>query len=163
MGKINKGRVLLGGLLAGLVINIIEFVVHQAILGDQWREAVAALNLQPWSRVEFVVWAVMMFLVGIFIVWLYAAIRPRYGAGPKTAVLAGLAVWFIYALLGWGPAFYTIFPCGLVGTTVVICLVECVVAALAGGWVYKEEEKEAPARSAEPVVPTEPAGPTELP
>lgn len=22
---------------------------------------------------------------GIFIVWLYAAIRPRYGAGPKTA------------------------------------------------------------------------------
>ena len=25
--------------------------------------------------------------------WLYAAIRPRYGPGPKTAALAGLALW----------------------------------------------------------------------
>ena len=141
MGKINKGRVLLGGLLAGLVINIIEFVVHQVILGEQWHEAVAALNLQPWSRVEFVVWAVMMFLVGIFIVWLYAAIRPRYGAGPKTAVCAGFAVWFILWLIGFGGMiFMDLLPCNLVGTGVGLGLVEVVVAALAGGWVYKEDE-----------------------
>ncbi len=165
MGRINKGRVLLGGLLAGLVITIIEFVVHGAILGDQWREALADLNLQPWSGGEIVVWAVKLFLVGIFIVWLYAAIRPRCGAGPKTAICAGLAVWFVGALLGWGGAVYTIFPCDLVGATVGLCLVEAVLAALLGGWVYKEgeEEKEAPARPAEPVVPTEPAGPTEPP
>ena len=31
--------------------------------------------------------------LGIAAVWLYAAIRPRYGAGPRTAVIAGLAVW----------------------------------------------------------------------
>src|SRR5207249_3963498 len=38
----------------------------------------------------FLAWG---FLVGIFAVWLYAAIRPRYGAGPKTALCAGAAVW----------------------------------------------------------------------
>ena len=32
----------------------------------------------------FTVWG---FLVGIFAVWLYAAIRPRYGAGAKTLSL----------------------------------------------------------------------------
>ena len=168
MGKINNGRVLLGGLLAGLVINIIEFVVHQVILGEQWHEAVAALNLQPWSRVEWVVWAVIMFLVGIFIVWLYAAIRPRYGAGPKTAVCAGLAVWFSCFLLGWGGAVYTVLPCNLVGIAVIVGLVEAVLAALAGGWVYKEEEakeevKEEPAAPSGPPEPPEPAGPTEPP
>jgi hypothetical protein len=40
-----------------------------------------------WS---FVLWG---FLVGIFAVWLYAAIRPRYGDGPKTALCAGAVVW----------------------------------------------------------------------
>ncbi len=149
MGKINKGRVLLGGLLAGLVINIIEWVVHGAILGEQWSEVLASLNLQWPAGGEIVVGVVKFFLIGIFIVWLYAAIRPRYGAGPKTAVLAGLAVWFIAWLLAWGGSVYTMFPCGLVGTTVGIGLAQTVLAALAGGWVYKEEEKEAPARSAE--------------
>jgi hypothetical protein len=36
---------------------------------------------------------------GILMVWLYVAIRPRYGAGPKTAALAGLAAWAIGTLL----------------------------------------------------------------
>ncbi|HSE60477.1 MAG TPA: hypothetical protein VLA99_17380 [Nitrospiraceae bacterium] len=27
--------------------------------------------------------------------WLYAAIRPRFGAGPKTALYAGLGVWVL--------------------------------------------------------------------
>ena len=31
--------------------------------------------------------------VGILTVWLFAAIRPRHSAGPKTAISAGLAVW----------------------------------------------------------------------
>ena len=34
MGKINFMRVLLGGLLAGVVINIGEGVLNEAILGD---------------------------------------------------------------------------------------------------------------------------------
>ena len=39
------------------------------------------------------------FLIGLFAGWLYAAIRPRYGAGPKTALCAGLFVWFLGYLL----------------------------------------------------------------
>jgi len=159
MGKINKGRVLLGGLLAGLVLTIIQMLVHQVILGDQWHEAFMALNLQPLAGGDIAVGVVKFFLIGIFIVWLYAAIRPRYGAGPKTAVLAGLAVWFILWLIGFGGLiFMDLLPCNLVGTGVGLGLGEAVLAALAGGWVYKEEEKEEPARPAEPVVPTEPPG-----
>ena len=40
------------------------------------------------------------FLCGIAAVWLYAAIRPRFGAGLKTALIAGIAVWFFYRFLG---------------------------------------------------------------
>jgi len=157
MGKINKGRVLLGGLLAGLVLTIIQMLVNQAILGEQWSEARTALNLQwPLAGGDIVVGVVKFFLIGIFIVWLYAAIRPRYGAGPKTAVLAGLAVWFICCLLGWGHAAFIVFPCNLFWIAVIVGLVEGIVAALLGGWVYKEEE-------AKLEVKVEPAAPTELP
>ena len=45
----------------------------------------------------FTVWG---FLVGILAIWLYAAIRPRYGAGSKTALYAGAAVWGLGYLLG---------------------------------------------------------------
>jgi hypothetical protein len=37
-------------------------------------------------------------LGGLSLLWLYAAIRPRYSAGAKTAVIAVFAWWFIVTL-----------------------------------------------------------------
>jgi len=92
MGKINWNRVILGGLVAGLIINIFEFVLNGVILARDMEAAMTALGRQVGGSAlaMFTVWC---FLVGIFAVWLYAAIRPRYGAGPKTALCAGAAVW----------------------------------------------------------------------
>ena len=140
MSKINKGRVLLGGLVAGLVLNILDCLVDWLIIVDGWAEAMAYLDLQPPESLLIAASIVIDFLIGFFIVWLYAAIRPRYGAGPKTAVLAGLAVWFICWLIGWGSTAFIVYPCELVRIVIVAGLAECVLAALAGSWVYKEEE-----------------------
>ena len=39
---------------------------------------------------------VLLFVVmGIGLIWLYAAIRPRYGPGPRTAAIAGFVMWLI--------------------------------------------------------------------
>jgi len=35
----------------------------------------------------------------VLLVWLYAAIRPRFGPGPATAAKAGVAAWFVGSLL----------------------------------------------------------------
>ena len=78
-------------------------------------------------------------LTGIAMVWLYAAIRPRFGEGPKTAVLAGAAMWFMnYGLGGSFPVVTHLFPLGLAAVTTLIGLVEVVVAGLAGARVYRE-------------------------
>lgn len=149
MAKINKGRVVLGGLLAGVVLNVCEFVLNKLVLGGQWEEAMKALNLAQPCVCAVYGFVVLMFLVGIFTVWLYAAIRPRYGAGPKTAVCAGLAVWIIYYLLGFGSSLlFGIFPAKLVLTSIIWGVVEMILAALAGAWPYKEEEPAAPAAQA---------------
>ena len=94
MGKINWVRVLLGGLLAGLVINIFEYVTNGILLAANWDAAMKALGRQL-SMSAIAVFIVGGFIGGIAAIWLYAAARPRFGPGPKTAVLTGFAYWVV--------------------------------------------------------------------
>src|SRR5512138_2284268 len=94
MARMNMSRVILGGLLAGLIINISEFVLNMAVLGQRMQARLAQMNLPPIGGNAVIVFVALGFLIGIGLVWLYAAIRPRYGAGPKTAIIAAAAVWF---------------------------------------------------------------------
>ena len=44
MGRINMGRVIVGGLLAGLIINVSEFVLNGVVRGweiREWNEVLA--------------------------------------------------------------------------------------------------------------------------
>jgi len=68
-----------------------------------------------------------------------AAIRPRFGAGVKTAVIAGLAVWFFVGLLhaiGESPMGFMPQQLMVIGTCV--ALIALPVATVAGAYVYKE-------------------------
>lgn len=60
MGKINLARVLLGGLLAGVVVNIFEFVTNGVVLASQWEASMKALGHQMPGKapIAFVVWGV---------------------------------------------------------------------------------------------------------
>ena len=81
MGRINLGRVVIGGLLAGLLINIGEFILNGVLLAEDMSAAMAALNKPPIDN-SMIVWFVLLaFGVGFMAVWLYAAIRPRFGPG----------------------------------------------------------------------------------
>ena len=139
MGKINVGRVIIGGLLTGVVLNIGEFILNEPVLGDQWTAAMAALNKPPIGG-SMIAWFVLQtFVIGIGLIWLYAAMRPRFGAGPKTAIWAGLTVWFFAILCGFGStAIMGLFPGKLVGIVLVWDLIEVPLATLAGAWLYKE-------------------------
>ena len=139
MGNINLGRVILGGLVAGLVLNIGEFLLNAVILGQEMSEMFKRLNL-PEPGGSFIVVAIgLTFLLGIVIVLTYAMMRPRFGPGPKTAIFAALIQWF-------GVYFYSAIFSSLlfgVGTKLLLIgmvwgLVEYILGAIAGGWLYKE-------------------------
>ncbi len=87
------------------------------------------------------VWLVLItFALGLLAAWTYAAIRPRFGPGPKTAICAGLAVWamsYLYAGV-YVYAGIVILPAKLAWLPVVWGLVELPLATLAGAWLYKE-------------------------
>jgi len=140
MGKINWGRVIAGGLLAGLVLNVFDFVIHGVLLADQWNAALAALGKGEMSGSAIVWYVVFDFLLGIAAVWLYAAIRPRYGPGPKTAAWAGLFLWFVVgALFNLAQMPSGLWPGNLLVISAAVALVYVPLAAVAGAWAYKEE------------------------
>jgi hypothetical protein len=148
MTKTNMARVVLGGILAGLVLNILGFLVDGILLAPQWNAGMSALGRSGGVTVSQIVsFNILGFCYGIGVVWLYAAIRPRHGAGPKTAVTAGLALWISGVLLP-NVGFMSVnglFPANLTIMATLGGIVECVAAALAGAAVYKESAE--PARS----------------
>jgi len=139
MGKINVGRVILGGLLAGLVINVGESIRNLAIAGERMELAYRELNLQPPGGGTIGAFIVLGFALGILMVWLYAAIRPRFGADAKTAILAGFFVWlFAWLWPGIVDGLMGLFDADLIVFVVVWGLLEILAAAIAGAWLYRE-------------------------
>jgi hypothetical protein len=133
------GRVLLGGLLAGLVLNIGEFVLNTKVLGEQMKTFNAQHNFHDPGTNFIIVAVVLTFILGIVIVLGYACIRPRCGPGVKTAICASLFAWFgIYFYNG---IFFAMLFGLSTGTCVMVMvwgLVEYAIAAVAGAWLYKE-------------------------
>ena len=141
MGRTNWRLVFLGGLLAGIVMNILGFVALALYLSNLWNPALEALNPAFRETIGFqTFWAVFYLVLGILAVWLYSAIRPRYGSGPQTAFLAGFIFWVLSGLsfaLVLGS--FGLFPVSLLVMDSITHLVMYVVAALTGAWVYKEQ------------------------
>ena len=139
MGKINLKGVIIGGLVAGVVLNVVDFLLFGVYLKDDMAAALQALGKPPMAD-SMIAWFVGLdFLYGIFLVWLYAAIRPRFGPGPGTAVKAGLISWVVAGL------FHVLFeaPMGLVPmnlmiTATLVALVQQPLATLAGAKMYTE-------------------------
>ena len=142
MGRIDWGRVFLGGIVAGIVINLSEMLLNTLVVKDDWAEAMRALGKDPAAAMSgnaMAIWILWGFLAGIGIVWGYAAIRPRYGPGAKTAAIAGIGAWYFAGFLA-NLAMMNIglFPQKLIMIGLVWGLVEFILAAIAGAWVYKE-------------------------
>ena len=139
MNNINLGRVLLGGLLAGLVLNVGEFLLNDVVLGKQMREFFARYGI-PEPGGSFLMAAVTLtFAIGIVLVFLYALIRPRLGPGVKTAIIAGLILWFgIYVYTGVVNGLLFGVPINAMLIALIWGLLEYLVAAIAGAWVYTE-------------------------
>jgi hypothetical protein len=82
MAGIRWGRVLAGGLVAGLIINIGESILNVPLAGEELAQALEARNLPPVGGGAIAYFIGMCFLLGILMVWIYAAVRPRLGPGP---------------------------------------------------------------------------------
>jgi hypothetical protein len=150
MTGINTGKVIAGGLLAGLVANAIDFVTNTYIMAADWQAFAAAHNMDPAAMTSPAVagtWIAIDFLFGILLVWTYAAIRPRFGAGAQTAIYAGLAVYIAPTLVLLGFTMMGLMTLAMFVKGSVAAIVSTLAASVAGAWMYKETDAPAGARA----------------
>ena len=124
-------------------MNVSGFLIQGMLLGKRMMDemAVAAPSMathQP-GTAEMAGRVLSSFIVGIVLVWLYAAMRPRFGPGPKTAMISAFIVWLFGFLfyMDWlwagmmTPATYAMMS--------VAMMVTLAIAAWLGAMLYKEE------------------------
>jgi len=80
-------------------LDFLGFLVDGVLLAPRWAEDMKALGHPDFSPNQWIGYNLLGLVCGIALIWIYAAIRPRFGAGVMTAVYAGLAVWFIGVLI----------------------------------------------------------------
>jgi hypothetical protein len=132
-------RIVLGGLLAGLVINISQFVLNGVVVAAEMEAALARLNVPPVTANAIAIFLAMGFALGIVTVWLYAAIRPGFDGSVAAAACAASLVWLL--AYGWGnigSMVLGILPARMVLIALLWGLVELAIAALVGAKVYRD-------------------------
>jgi len=142
MASINMGRVVAGGLVAGVVANAIDFVTNTYILAADWTAFAPTRNLDPAAFTSGAVagtWVVIDFLYGLLLVWTYAAIRPRFGPGAMTAVVAGVLVFLAPTIVIFGFTMMGLLTMAMFVKGTIAGIVSTLAAAVAGASVYKEE------------------------
>jgi hypothetical protein len=140
MGKINIGRVILGGIVAGIAGDLLDFWVDGVLLAKMWNGQMATWGRPPLSGSQIAWYWAFGIIIGLVAIWIYAGVRPRFGPGVKTAIYVGIAVWIIAFLLPnfslmWIPHF---FSGHLTAYTSLGALFEVVIGTICGAAVYKE-------------------------
>jgi hypothetical protein len=72
-------------------------------------------------------------------VWIYAAIRPRFGPGARTAAYAGIASWVVGSVVAGYFAGLGMFGWGLYGASAICELINSIVSTIVGAKFYTEE------------------------
>lgn len=141
--SINNTKVLTGGIIAGIVLNVLDFISQSWLLGPKMMAELDAFKPGMSATMSegngMIVYILMDLLLGILLVWLYAAIRPRFGQGPKTAFYAALVVWVVFGIAYYGYLQMGIMSGGLWGTFAGVGLVTLTIGAIAGARFYSEE------------------------
>ena len=139
MKIINWKRVLIGGLAAGVVSIALMIVVISPLMMPSWEFGMKSGMWAAPSPQRYILNNLALILTGILATFLYAAIRSRFGASVKTAILTGLFVaLFKDVLPGIERLIWSNEPGESVKLWVVLSSVSSVVSTFVGAWIYKE-------------------------
>ncbi|HKP81184.1 MAG TPA: hypothetical protein VJT69_04160 [Pyrinomonadaceae bacterium] len=146
MATINWGRLILGSLIAAIIMFITDGFIHETIAKADWTAVYNGLKAtmpEPHGT-NMVYFALFELGRGFTAIMFYVLMRAYFGAGPKTAVLAGIVGWIAFSLTG--PVQFI--PLGFFSNALwlkvgAIHLITSIVATIAGAALYKDAVKPA--------------------
>ena len=146
MAQINWSRLIAGSLVAAIILFVTDGFIHEKIARADWMavyDGLRATMPEPHGT-SMVYFALFELGRGFIAMMFYATLRAYFGAGPKTAVLAGVVAWIAFSLTG--PAQFI--PLGFYSTALwlkvgALHLVTSIIATIAGAVLYKDSAKPA--------------------
>lgn len=79
--------------------NAFDFVITQYLMANEFASILTRLNVDEATAQSWIpLFALADFVWGFLLVFTYAAIRPRFGPGPRTAIIGGVMVWLSLAI-----------------------------------------------------------------
>ena len=142
MSKMNVPRILAGGIVSGVVMNVGEAALHGGVLGQDTETLYKTLHAplpNPAATIPLLV--SMTFLLGLVSIWLVAVLSPQFGGKVKTALVAGLVVWIlshVWSGVYLAAGYSGIMTPKLAWVPVAWGLFEATLGTLAGAALYKE-------------------------
>lgn len=139
---INTGKVAVSGGAAGIVLAIIDWLAMKFVMGPMiiadMNSFKAGMGDAMAAQSTFLPMLIMDIIMGILLMWLYAAIRPRFGPGMHTAAYAAIFVWLMGCFFNLNYGFLGMTPWNHWFAQAVIWLVTLVIVAGVGGRIYSE-------------------------
>ena len=139
MRSINTNRLLLAGVVVGVLLWLLEAAASMIYL-DEMRMALQAHSLV--LQIKSSTWLASLagfLLFGLTLVFMYVAMRPRFGPGPKTAIIAAVTLWlggYVTSLIGYDQI--ALYPRSLLYLWGVVGLVQLIIGSIVGAWIYRE-------------------------
>ena len=146
MAQINWGRLLIGSLIAAVIMFVTDGFIHETITRPDWTavyDGLGARMPEP-HRTSMVYFALFELGRGFTAMMFYVLMRAFFGAGPKTAVLAGILGWIAFSLT----APVQFIPLGFFSNALwlkvgALHLVTSIIATIAGAALYKDATRPA--------------------
>lgn len=136
VGNINWSKVFLGGIASGVVLLAFD-MAGMAVLGFDMKAWAESHNLV--TEPNMAVWVVSVLVLGIMLVWLYAAIRPRFGPGVKTAAIAAAFMWLFFSVMFAGHTSMGLYTTEQFVKFAAWGALQMLAASYVGAWLYKED------------------------
>ena len=141
MARINWGRLILGSLIAAIIMFFTDGFIHEKLVKTDWMALYDALRATPpeGHSTSMIYFAIFEFGRGFTAMMFYATLRAFFGAGPKTAVIAGIVGWIAFSLTG--PVQFI--PLGFFSTSLwlkvgALHFITSIIATIAGAALYKQ-------------------------
>ena len=141
MPRINWLRLLAVTLIAAVIMFLTDGLLHEKIVGADWTAVYTHLGIpEPRHDASGIYYFIVFELGRAFTaMFLYALMRAFWGAGSKTAVVAGIVGWIAFSVTG--PAQFI--PLGFYSTVLwwkvaAYQLITSIVATIAGAALYRD-------------------------
>jgi hypothetical protein len=134
----NVLKFLIAALVVGVVMNVLDFVVHGMILQGAYYSQLTGLFRQDAPMAWFIIGD---FVVALVFVWVYDRVHGSFGGGWKGGATYGLFAGILVNFPTWlfANLMYVGFPYSLAWILTIYGILWTVIAGAVAGMLYKKE------------------------